>query len=137
MTDKKPHHGRNIKRIREIQGIKQEALAIELGEDWNQKKISLLEGKEIIDAELLAQVAKALHVTTEAIEQFDEQAALNVVSNTFTSHDNSTLNAVNHQCSFNPLDKLMEALEDNKRLYERLLQSEKDKVELLEKMLNK
>lgn len=137
MIDKKPHHGRNIKRIREIQGIKQEALAIELGEDWNQKKISLLEGKEMLDADLLAQVAKALHVTPEAIENFDEQTAMNVVSNTFTSHDNSTLNAVNHQCSFNPLDKLMEALDENKKLYERLLESEREKVALLEKVVNK
>ena len=29
-------------------GIKQDALAFDLGEDWNQKKISLLEQKEII-----------------------------------------------------------------------------------------
>ncbi len=27
-------------------GIKQEALAFELGDDWNQKKVSLLEQKE-------------------------------------------------------------------------------------------
>jgi len=33
------HEGRNVKRIREILGIKQEALALELGDDWNQKKI--------------------------------------------------------------------------------------------------
>jgi transcriptional regulator with XRE-family HTH domain len=86
MTDKKPHHGRNIKRIREIQGMKQEALALELGDDWNQKKISLLEGKETVDADLLQQVAKALHVTPEAIENFDEIAAVTYI-NTF--HDNS------------------------------------------------
>ena len=30
-------------------GIKQEALAVELGDDWNQRKISLLEQKEEID----------------------------------------------------------------------------------------
>jgi DNA-binding XRE family transcriptional regulator len=32
------HQGRNIKRFREMLGIKQEALAHELGEDWSQKK---------------------------------------------------------------------------------------------------
>jgi len=133
----KPHHGRNIKRIREIQGIKQEALAIELGEDWNQKKISLLEGKEVVDTHLLQQVAKALHVTPEAIESFDEQAAMNVVSNTFNSHDNSTLNAINHQCSFNPLDELLRSLEENKRLYEALLKEKDEKIALLQKLANK
>ena len=38
----KVHEGHNIKRFREMLGIKQDALAFELGEDWNQKKISLL-----------------------------------------------------------------------------------------------
>ena len=37
-------------------GIKQEALALELGDDWNQRKISLLEQKETIEPELLEQV---------------------------------------------------------------------------------
>lgn len=34
------HHGQNIKRFREMLNLKQDALAHELGEDWNQKKIS-------------------------------------------------------------------------------------------------
>jgi len=131
--EKAVHHGRNIKRIREIQGIKQEALALELGEDWNQKKISLLEGKEVVDDELLSEVAKALKVTPEAIKNFNEEAAVNIIATTFTSHDNSFA----HQCTFNinPVEKWMEALEENKKLYERLLQSEREKVALLEKLL--
>lgn len=39
MNEKNIHEGRNVKRIREMPGIKQEALAIELGDDWNQRKI--------------------------------------------------------------------------------------------------
>jgi transcriptional regulator with XRE-family HTH domain len=140
MTERTVHHGRNIKRIREIQGIKQEALALELGEDWNQKKISLLEGKEEIDPELLEQVAKALKVPVDTIKNFDEQAAINIISNTFNSnsHDQSSIytSALNYQPTFNPIDRWIEALEDNKRLYERLLQSEREKVELLEKVLD-
>jgi hypothetical protein len=34
----KVHEGRNVKRFREMLGIKQEALATELGEDWTQKE---------------------------------------------------------------------------------------------------
>lgn len=52
------HQGRNIKRFREMLGIKQEALANELGDDWNQRKISLLEQKDVVEDELLVQVAK-------------------------------------------------------------------------------
>ncbi|RQP10933.1 MAG: XRE family transcriptional regulator [Parapedobacter sp.] len=130
------HEGRNIKRFREMLGMKQETLAYELGEDWTQKKISQLEAKEKIEADILEQVAKILKVSPEAIQRFDEENALNIISNTFTSHDTSTLNAINHNCTFNPLDKLVEAYEENKKLYERLIEAEKDKVAYLELIVN-
>ncbi len=57
-----------VKRIREMPGIKQDALAIELGDDRNQKKISLLEGKETIEPQILNEVAKALKVPVQAIK---------------------------------------------------------------------
>jgi len=34
----KVHEGRNVKRFREMLGIKQEVLAADLGQDWTQKK---------------------------------------------------------------------------------------------------
>jgi hypothetical protein len=36
---------------------------------------------------------------------------------------------------FNPVDKWLEALDENKKLYEALLKSEREKVAILEKML--
>jgi transcriptional regulator with XRE-family HTH domain len=129
MSERTIHHGRNIKRLREIKGIKQEALALELGDDWNQKKISLLESKEVVDDDLLNEVAKALKVSPEAIKHFSDESVINHVQN---NYDHSI--GVNY--NFNPIDKLMEALDDNKKLYERLLQSEREKIELLERMLN-
>jgi transcriptional regulator with XRE-family HTH domain len=133
--DKTIHQGRNIKRFREMLGIKQDALASQLGDDWNQKKVSLLEQKESVDNDLLQQVAAILKVPVEAIENFDEEKAINIISNTFSSHDNSTLNAINNNCSINPVDKWIAALEENKKLYERLLNAEREKSELLEKLL--
>ena len=135
--EKTIHEGRNIKRFREMLGIKQDALADALGDDWNQKKISLLEAKEQIEPALLEVVAKVLKVPAEAIKNFDEEKAFNIISNTFTSNDSSTLNAINHQCNFNPLDKLLETIEENKKLYERLLQAEREKVELMQQLLDK
>ncbi|PKW20526.1 helix-turn-helix protein [Flavobacterium lindanitolerans] len=128
MPNKKIHQGRNIKRFREMLGIKQDALAYELGEDWNQKKISLLEQKESVEKDILEQVAKILKVPTEAIENFDEEQAVNIISNTFTSNDTSTLNAINIQPTFNPLDKMVE-------LYERMLQQQKEMIEKLERLI--
>ena len=52
--------------------IKQEALAHELGEDWTQKKVSLLETKETIDVPLLQQIFAALKIPVEAFQNFDE-----------------------------------------------------------------
>ena len=126
MSEKTVHLGRNIKRIRELLGVKQDALAITLGDDWNQSKVSYLEAKEDIDAALLEEVAKALKITPEAIRSFNEESAMNIISNTFNSHDNSTLHAINYQPTFNPIDKVIE-------LYERML---KEKDALIEKLLN-
>lgn len=129
----KIHEGRNVKRIREILGLKQEALAVELGEDWTQKKVSLLEQKEEIDEPLLEQVAKALKVPVEAIKNFSEEAAINVIATTITNNDQSS--TVAYFPVFNPIDKWVEALEENKKLYERLLQAEREKVAILEKLI--
>ena len=131
--DNKIHQGRNVKRFREMLGIKQEALAMELGSDWNQKKISLLEQKESIEPELMQQVATVLKVPVQAIENFDEQAAVSIISNTF----NDSSIGVNYYPVFNPIDRWMEALDKNEKLYERLLQSEREKVELMQKIINK
>jgi transcriptional regulator with XRE-family HTH domain len=128
-TERKVHQGRNVKRFREMLGIKQEALAQQLGEDWTQKKISLLEAKEEIEPALLEQVAKVMKVPVKAIENFDEQAAI-VYFNTFNdnsfSNSNGTFNANN--CTFNPIDKVVE-------LYERMLKDKNEMIDRLEKML--
>lgn len=120
------HQGRNIKRFREMLGIKQEALAHELGDDWNQRKVSLLEQKEMVEDEILKQVAAILKVPVEAIENFDEEQAINVISSTF----NDYAAIVNNNPVFNPIEKIME-------LFERLLASEREKVELMKEILGK
>ncbi|WP_456315565.1 hypothetical protein [Pseudomonas shirazensis] len=91
----------------------------------------LLLNSETISDEKLIDVAKALGVSVEALKNFSDEAAINYF-NSFT--DNSAGNFNNH-CTFNPLDKLIESYEENKKLYERLVQAEKDKVEFLEKIL--
>ena len=127
------HQGRNVKRFREMLGLKQEALAIELGAEWNQKRVSLLEAKETIEPELLSEVAKALKVPEDSIRNFDEEAAINIINSTFTSNDNSTSIAYQSNFTFNPIEKVLELFEENKKLYERLLASEREKIELLKK----
>ena len=130
-TASKPKHiGRNISRIREMRGMKQEALATAIG--VSQQTVSNMENSETIEEDKLLEVAKVLGVTSEAIKNFSEEAMINYF-NTFNDTDFSNSQGAfghNHQCTFNPLDKVVE-------LYERLVQSEKDKVEYIEKLLEK
>lgn len=136
--EKTIHHGRNVKRFREMLGIKQDALAMELGDGWNQQKISLLEQKEKIDDGLMQEVANILKVPAEAIKNFDEDVAINVIGNTVTTvNDHATGQLFQFNPTINPLEKWMEALEENKKLYERLLEAEREKIALLEKLLDK
>jgi len=129
------HHGEGVKCVREIKGMKQEVLAERMGDDWSQKKISLLESKEIIEPTILEQVAKALDIPVDVIKNFSKESVLQIISNTFNDH--SILNGINYNPTFNPLDKYVEAMEENKKLYERLLQAEREKVEMMERLLGK
>ncbi len=130
-TEIKPRHiGRNISRIRELRDMKQEALAQAIG--TTQQSISIIEGSESVDDEKLKAIAEALGVPAEVIKNFSEEAVFNIIGNTYDNGSSS----INQNCTFNPLDKLLEAFEENKKLYERLVLAEKEKVALLEKLLS-
>ena len=134
-TKKKIHEGRNVKRFREMLGIKQDALAADLGDDWNQQKISLLEQKETIDAALLKQVSAALKIPAEAIENFDDEAAVNIIANTF---DNGAIGYNRAEIQhFNPIEKIIQLHEEKIALYERMLKEKDEMMERLEKLLEK
>ncbi len=119
----KVHHGKNVKRFRELFGMKQEVLAEEIG--LSQQTISRLESQEELDEAVLEKIAIALKIPVEAIKNFSEEAAFNIISNTFSSYDTSTLHGVNYYPTFNPIEKVIE-------LYERMI---KEKNDLLEKLL--
>lgn len=133
----KVHQGRAVKRIREILQVKQETLASELG--ISQQSVSLLETKEAIDPETLEQIAKTLKIPVEAIKNFDEEAAIYNIQNNYEGSNASAshINTNNNYCTINYADRWVEAIEEIKKLYERLLQAEKEKAELLQKIFDK
>ncbi len=131
----KIHQGRNVKRFREMLGIKQDALAYELGDDWNQQKISLLEQKETIEANLLRQISDALKIPVEAIENFDEEQAVNIISNTFNTHDQSSGVSIHPITNVNPIEKWLEALDEIKRLNAELLKVKDEQIKLLQHLV--
>ncbi|UUF15519.1 MULTISPECIES: XRE family transcriptional regulator [Flavobacterium] len=131
--EQKIHQGRNVKRFREMLNIKQEGLAYDLGEDWNQKKISLLEQKDVIEENLLKQISAVLKIPVEAFKNFDEEQAINIISNTF--HDTQGL--INYNPTFNnePIDKLIQLHEEKIALYERMLKEKDEMMLRLEKLI--
>ena len=116
-------------------GIKQEALAFDLGEEWNQKKISMLEQKDVIEDDLLKAISNALKIPVEAFQNFDEQAAINIIANTITNNDNGAV--YNHNPVFQPIDKLIQLHEEKIALYERMLREKDEMMDRLEKLINK
>ncbi|WP_418894767.1 helix-turn-helix domain-containing protein [Limibacterium fermenti] len=114
------HIGRNVQRVRTYFGIKQEVLAADLG--ISQSEVSKIENQDEIEEGLLSQIAGVLGVSPEVIKDFDSEKAIyninNIRDNTFEEGSTSIAQ------QFNPIDKIIE-------LYERLLQSEKEKNELL------
>nr|WP_295935062.1 helix-turn-helix transcriptional regulator [uncultured Dyadobacter sp.] len=132
-SNPKIHEGRNLKRFREMLGIKQEFLAFELGEEWNQQRISTLEQKEKIDSEILEQVSAILKIPAEAIRHFDEEQAINNISCNFSGNAVNN-NGVNIQ-HINPVEKIIQLHEEKIALYERMLKEKDEMMARLEKLI--
>ncbi|PQA97789.1 transcriptional regulator [Chryseobacterium shigense] len=129
----KIHQGRNVKRFREMLGIKQEALAFDLGDDWNQKKVSLLEQKEIIEDPLLKRISEVLKIPVEAFQNFDEEQAVNIISNTFG--DNGIGYQRNDNPIFNPIEQVLKLHDEKIALYERMLKEKDEMMVRLERLI--
>lgn len=123
-TDKeiKRHVGKNIQRVRMYFGVKQETLATDLG--ISQPAISKIEQQEEIDDDLLAKVGEALGVSPDIIKNFDLERAIYHINN--NNYRDATIGegATTIVQQVNPVEKVVE-------LYERLLKSEREKIDIL------
>ncbi|WP_298648249.1 helix-turn-helix domain-containing protein [uncultured Proteiniphilum sp.] len=122
------HLGYNVKRLREILGVKQEDLAERL--HLTQQSVSKLENRDDLDNETLEKIANAMNIPSAAIKNFTDEGAVHIVSNTFT--ENSSI--VNYPIN-NPIERIVQLYDEKVELYERMLQSEKEKVALLEELI--
>ena len=122
------HVGRNLQRIRVYLGMKQEALAADLG--VNQQVISKIEKQDEIEEGFLKRIAEVLGISEEVIKDFDvEKTIFNINHHNYKDaniSEGATTYAIVQQ--INPLEKIVE-------LYERLLKSEQDKIEILKKYM--
>jgi transcriptional regulator with XRE-family HTH domain len=115
------HDGWKVQRVRVSLGVKQETLAVDLG--MSQSEVSKIEQQEKIEDELMSKIAGVLGVSPQVIRDFDIERAIYNINNNYkdaTISDGGTAIAL----QINPIEKIVE-------LYERLLQSEREKIEIL------
>jgi transcriptional regulator with XRE-family HTH domain len=122
--------GRKVERVRKLRGMTQEEVAIGLG--ISKQAFSKLEQSESIEEERLTQIASFLGVTLEGLKRLNEETVLNNTVNFYNAVNNSPVNNCYEATNNinNPVEKIIE-------LYESLLKSEREKVEILLKKIEK
>ncbi|SEN40301.1 hypothetical protein SAMN05216436_115133 [bacterium A37T11] len=116
----KPHYGRRIALLRNIHKLSQGQLGDRTG--YKQQDISEFESKQELPDEILEILAKGLDTSVTYIKEMDENG---VGTSVFYVQDQGHGNGNFNTNNFNPVDKILELVEENKKLYERLLAAEK------------
>jgi len=81
-----------------------------------------MEQSDTIEDDMLEKIAVVLGGSAEAIKNFNDDAVINIISNSFSDFkDNAS--AINYNCelNFNPIDKIMQLYDKKLELLERLL----------------
>lgn len=125
---KNTHHGHAVKRFRHTLGIKQEALASDMG--LSQALISTYEQRKVLNDDVIERFAKALNVAPELIKELEEDPVTVIIENNNieTNHGKGYVAVDNSTNHYNPVEKIVE-------LCEKLLEKEQEKIKLLEKLL--
>ena len=131
---KNTHHGHAIKRFRHTLGIKQEALAAEMG--LSQALISTYEQRKVLNDDVIERFAKALNVAPELIKDLEEDPVTVIIeNNTFEKGNNNVGYVTDNTITNDPIEQILELNKEKTALYERMLELEKEKSALLEKLL--
>ena len=120
----KAHYGNNIKRLRDMLGIKQDTIASAL--DMTQQNFSNLEQRAEIDNSTLEKIAQIMKIPVEAIKNFNEDGVINIISSSLHDHSGSII----YNPTFNPLEKVIE-------LYEKNLKDKEEEIAFLRNLLEK
>lgn len=128
-SDKKPHMGHNLQRVREILGMKQDTMGAMTKSQYKQQTVSKWEQEETIPDNILDEFAEVLGVTSEFIKNFtEEKAVYNIQNNHNIYNDNSQDQS--HQQHYQPtinndsIDKVVE-------IFEKFIASDKERLDLI------
>lgn len=115
MTNCSIHEGENVRKLRLILGLKQNRMAFILGKNWNQQKISYWEGRHKIKISTLNEISHVLQVPVWIFQ---------IPENIF----NGIVLQIQKPIILDDYFYMQKIVE----LYERLLQSEREKYALFE-----
>lgn len=110
-TKHKPlnHHGHAIRRLRQDKGLSQNDLASLLG--MSRQALSRYEAQEVVNDDILKQVAKGLDVSVDLIKELEEDKSLAfyVENNTFSGNA-LIMHAANDESTIYQIDETPKAL---------------------------
>lgn len=114
--------------------MNQDVLAEKIG--TSQATLSAYEKKEQLDPEILEKIAKALDIPVEAITELEQGTSINIISGNWSDNAcaSNTMNAINNNPTFNPIDKIIELYNERIALYERMLKEKESVIELLQEI---
>ena len=134
---KNVNEGANVRKLRQILGIKQSAFAEKLGID--QSAVSRLESRRVIEEDTLLKIANIFNVSPKIIQELEENPLSVLVENTFESGSSNNGNIIGNneklETIVHPLEKVIELNKQTTELYERMVALEKEKSALLEQLL--
>jgi len=139
----KIHQGRNVRFFRNARNLKQEDFAERIG--VRQPVVTKIEKQSVIEEAILLKCAEVLGVSVDVLKNFDSEQMLDCfiynynIDNIQNSDGGVSLLHLKDSTNTNnnnyPIEKLMELHNKNTELYERLLQTEREKNALIERML--
>ncbi|MFV0364717.1 MAG: helix-turn-helix domain-containing protein, partial [Suipraeoptans sp.] len=128
MTEKITHHGHAIKRFRHTLGMKQDALASIMG--LSQTQVSTYEQRRIINDDMIGKFAKALNIAPELITELEEDPVTTIIRNNSFEEESDTYGNLSN----NPVNRVIELIDEKATLYKRILELEQEEIALLIKL---
>jgi transcriptional regulator with XRE-family HTH domain len=109
--------GEKIRKIREMKGISQEAIATHL--DITPQAFGKIEREETkLNFDRIQKIANYLHVKVEDIVNFDEN---NIFNNTFNNHSTGNFNLAESKDGMKIIERLLSTIEGRFEKYDKLV----------------
>jgi hypothetical protein len=90
-----------------------------------------------VDPSVLKRISDVLRIPVDAFKNFDEEQAINMISNTFNIEKDAYIGNSQPTFNINPVDELRKLHEEKIYLYERMLQEKDAMMEEMRKLIGR